>query len=140
MSGTLWTPARLFASMTRNIPKEVLVVEDEAITRIVAADAIADTGVMVWEAADAGEALELLEEHPRIGLLFTDVDMPGKMDGIELAHRVSRERPDVGLIVTSGAVQVPDGALPDDGTFIAKPYQLDRLAGLVTEKLDGCNA
>ncbi len=126
--------------MAGNLPREVLVVEDEAITRMVAADAIAGTGVMVWEAADAGEALQLLDEHPRIGLLFTDVDMPGDMDGIELARQVSRDRPDVELIVTSGAVHVPDGALPDDGTFIAKPYRPEWLAGLVIEKLDGCNA
>jgi len=123
--------------MTPSLPKEVLVVEDEPMIRIVAADALADRGIMAWEAADADEALEALEQHPRIGLLFTDVNMPGEMNGLVLAHKVREERPDVKLIVTSGAVTVADEDLPDDGTFLAKPYPPERLADVVAEKLDG---
>lgn len=122
--------------MTHLIPQEVLVVEDDALIRIVAADALADRGIMAWEAADAGEALAALDEHPRIGLMFTDVNMPGKMNGLDLAHQVSQARPDVGLIVTSGAVTIADGDLPDHGTFLAKPYPTQRLVDLVAEKLD----
>lgn len=123
--------------MTQSFPQEVLVVEDDALIRIVAADALADHGIMAWEAADAGEALAALEEHPLIGLMFTDVNMPGKMDGLDLARRVSHARPDVGLIVTSGAVTIADEDLPDHGTFLAKPYPTQRLVDLVAEKLDG---
>lgn len=123
--------------MTGDIPKEVLVVEDETLTRIVAADAIADMGVMVWEAADASEAMELLDEHPRIGVLFTDVNMPGEMDGLELAHQVNSSHPDVELIVTSGARRLPDHCLPDEGTFLPKPYRSEDLVSLISEKLDG---
>ena len=122
--------------MTQPIPQGVLVVEDDALIRIVAADALADRGIMAWEAADAAEALVALEDHPRIGLVFTDVNMPGKMNGLDLAHRVSHARPDVELVVTSGAVTIADEDLPDNGTFLAKPYPTQRLVNIVVEKLD----
>ena len=123
--------------MTSSIPLEVLVVEDEPLVRMVAADAISDRGIMAWEAGDAVEALEALAQHPQIGLVVTDVNMPGDMDGLALAKKVTTERPGVGLIVTSGQVHVPDEELPDHGTFLSKPYSTARLANLVAEKLDG---
>jgi len=122
--------------MQSELPKEVLVVEDEAIIRMVAADALSDRGIMAYEAADAQEALTVLGEHPRIGVVFTDVNMPGEMNGLGLAREVSTIRPDVSLIVTSGAVTVPDEELPDNGTFLPKPYPTGRLVDLVTKKLD----
>lgn len=122
--------------MTTNIPKEVLVVEDEALIRMVAADALADCGIMAWEAGDAGEALHVLEAHPAIGLVFTDVNMPGPMNGLGLAHEINLRRPDVELIVTSGAVTIPDAELPDCGTFLRKPYPTSHLVSIVVRKLD----
>lgn len=122
--------------MTGSLPKEVLVVEDEPMIRMVAADALTDGGIMAWEACDADEALLVLEQHPRIGLVFTDVNMPGDMDGLGLAHEVSVVRPDVKVIVTSGASAVEDRELPRHGTFLPKPYQADRLVNMVTAKLD----
>ena len=123
--------------MSQLPPREVLVVEDEPLVRIVAADAITHSGIMAWEAGNATEALQLLQDHPKIGLIFTDVDMPGEMDGIALAKLVHEDRPDVALIVTSGKVRVPDSDLPDDGTFLPKPYQTTRMVDLVQRKLDG---
>lgn len=123
--------------MTNSLPLEVLVVEDEPLVRMVAADAISDRGIMAWEAGDALEALHVLDEHPQIGLVVTDVTMPGGMDGLELAEKVSAERPHVGLIVTSGQVHVTDEELPDHGTFLPKPYRTEQLVNLVEEKLDG---
>ena len=123
--------------MSDNLPKEVLVVEDEPLVRMVAADALTDRGIMAWEAGDAEEALDVLDQHPRIGLVFTDVNMPGKMNGLGLAHEVSLVRPDVGLIVTSGAARIADEDLPDHGTFLAKPYPTERLVRIIAEKLDG---
>jgi DNA-binding NtrC family response regulator len=123
--------------MAGSLPKEVLVVEDEPIIRMVAADALTDRGIMAWEAGDADEALEVLEQHPRIGVVFTDVNMPGAMNGLGLAHEVTAIRPDVKVIVTSGAVTIADKDLPDSGTFLPKPYPTDRLVSMVTEKLDG---
>jgi DNA-binding NtrC family response regulator len=118
-------------------PEEVLVVEDEAMIRIEAADALADYGIMAWEAGDAEEALEALEQHPRIGLIFTDVNMPGEMNGLDLAHEVSKVRPDVRLIVTSGAQTISSEELPDRGTFLPKPYATEYLVDIVSQKLDG---
>lgn len=123
--------------MNLTLPKEVLVVEDEPFVRMVAADALTERGIMAWEAGDAGEALHVLAEHPNIGVVFTDVNMPGTMDGLGLAHEVYRRRPDVSLIVTSGAVAVADEELPDHGTFLAKPYPTGQLVRIVQEKLDG---
>lgn len=123
--------------MTITVPKEVLVVEDEPFVRMVAADALTERGIMAWEAGDAGEALQVLSEHPNIGLVFTDVNMPGDMDGLGLAHEVNRLRPDVCLIVTSGAVSVADEELPDSGRFLPKPYPTGRLVQIVEEQLDG---
>ena len=110
--------------------------EDDALIRIVAADALAERGIMAWEAADAADALAALDDHPRIGLVFTDVNMPGKMNGLDLAHQVSQARPDVQLVVTSGAVTIADEDLPDHGTFLPKPYPTERLVDIVAEKLD----
>ena len=111
-------------------------VEDEAIIRMAAADALADHGIMAWEAADAQEALKSIEQHPRIGLLFTDVDMPGKINGMGLAHEVVLTHPDVELIVTSGAVTLRSEDLPDHGTFLPKPYSTKQMVAMVAEKLD----
>lgn len=121
--------------MAVNLPWGVLIV-DEPITRIVAAVAMADHGIMAWEAVDSTEARQLLYEHPRIGLLFTDEVVPGEMDGLVHAEKVSRTRPGE-VIVSSGAVAVADHELPNHSTFLPKPYRPDRLIGLVTGKLDG---
>ncbi len=103
--------------------------------RMVAADALADRGIIAWEAGDAEEALSVLDRHPAIGLLFTDVDMPGEMDGVALARLVYDVRPDVELVITSGATVIPNGDLPDHGTFLGKPYPMDRMVQIVETKL-----
>ena len=121
--------------MGNQLAPEVLVVEDQPLTRMAASDAIAEVGVKVQEAGDAGEALNLLAQHPQVGLLFTDIDLPGDMDGLLLAEKVHSERPDVELIVTSGHIQVADNDLPDSGTFLPKPYRAERLQNLVKDKL-----
>jgi CheY-like chemotaxis protein len=122
--------------MPKDIPLEVLVVEDEPLVRIVATDAIADSGIMAWEAGDAAEALEVLGRRPHIGLVVTDVNMPGEMDGLALADRVYEDRPDVSVIVTSGQAMVGADDLPDGGAFLRKPYRPERLVELVHRTLD----
>jgi CheY-like chemotaxis protein len=125
--------------MAGSLLKEVLVVEDEAIIRMVVADTLSDAGMVVWEASDAEEALGALEQHPQIGLLFTDINMPGAMNGLDLAREVSTARPEVELIVTSGAVTLKNEDLPDHGTFLPKPYLPQKLINLVAEKLGAPN-
>ncbi len=70
--------------MEKQVPHEALVVEDEPMTRMFAADAISGVGVKVYEASDAGEALQILGEHPKLDLLFTDIELAAGMDGLAL--------------------------------------------------------
>jgi CheY-like chemotaxis protein len=113
----------------------ILIVEDETFTRLAAVDLLSEAGLTNYEAADADEALTALEDHPEISLIVTDVNMPGTMDGMSLARRVCRIRPDIGIIVTSGRRRIPDAELPGDGTFLPKPYRPQQLIEAVARKL-----
>jgi DNA-binding NtrC family response regulator len=113
----------------------VLVVEDDSIIRMTAADLIADAGWEPIEAADALEALQIVDEHPEVKVLFTDVDMPGPTDGVKLAQCVHRDHPEIELIVTSGEHHISDDDLPDHGTFLPKPYGQTDLVRTLREKL-----
>ncbi|MBV8685915.1 MAG: response regulator [Alphaproteobacteria bacterium] len=113
----------------------VLVVEDEPLIRSLAAESLADAGIPAIEAEDSEQALALLGRHPEIRLVFTDVNMPGEMDGLRLVQRVHEIRPEVELIVTSGRRPIAERDIPDDGTFLAKPYGLRQLVDTVRRKL-----
>ncbi|WP_449410667.1 response regulator [Methylobacterium komagatae] len=104
-------------------PLVVLVVEDEFLIRMVAADMLMDEGFLVLEATTADEAWPLLESHSEIGVLFTDINMPGRMDGLTLASRVAERWPHIRLVVTSGRCGLSSDELPDNGRFVQKPYQ-----------------
>jgi CheY-like chemotaxis protein len=110
---------------------KILVVEDEPLIRLGLASAIEEAGYEVTEAANADEAVRRLEAQPDIMLVLTDVDMPGSMDGIRLAHYVRDRWPPVQLIVISGKVGVKPGQLPPGARFVGKPYQEPALLGLV---------
>lgn len=109
----------------------VLVVDDEALIRMYAVDILQDAGFATIEAGDAEEALSLLAAHPEVSVLFTDINMPGSCDGLELARRVHALRDDVQLIITSGRMRITESELPDDGKFVAKPYEAAALTGLI---------
>lgn len=100
----------------------VLVVEDEPLVRMFAAEVLEDEGFEVLEAATARAALALLEKRPEVQALFTDIDMPGGMNGLELAQVVHERYPHIALVVTSGVFRVGASRLPDDGVFLPKPY------------------
>ncbi|HEV7283761.1 MAG TPA: response regulator, partial [Kaistia sp.] len=85
-----------------NGPPVILVVEDEGLVRMAAADDLVEAGFKVIEAANADQAIQMLETHPEITILFTDIDMPGSMDGIRLAHAVRERWPPVKLVLVSG--------------------------------------
>jgi CheY-like chemotaxis protein len=109
-----------------NAAIEILIVEDDALIRLAARDHMEATGFTVYDAYNASEAIELLEAHPHISLVFTDVDMPGSMDGVKLAHYV-RERWPVRIIVTSGFKHFTPEQLPTGSLFLDKPYVPERL-------------
>jgi CheY-like chemotaxis protein len=108
-------------------PPAVLVVEDEPIVRMVARDMVEDAGFAAFDASNAKEAIEALKTHAHIGILFTDVDMPGAMDGVDLAHHVHRRWPAVRILVTTGRGEVVARDLPAGCSLIGKPYHLARL-------------
>lgn len=113
----------------------VLVVEDEPLVRRMAAEIISNAGWTAVEASNSREALALLGNHPDVKVLFTDLELPGAMSGMQLSERVHRIRPDVELVVTSARGSVARSQLPDDGTFLRKPYRLSDLVRVLREKL-----
>ena len=118
----------------RRIPS-VLVVEDEPVVLMLASEMIEQAGWIALEATNSAEALEVLAQNPRVDLLFTDINMPGPMDGLELAACVRNLHPHMHLVVTSGKRIVADCLLPDGGTFLAKPYGCNQLIEVITAKL-----
>jgi CheY-like chemotaxis protein len=112
--------------------KVALVVDDEAFARLYAVQILLDQGFLVIEAADVAEGLEMLETQGDVSILFTDISMPGPLDGLHLAEQVRRERPDVALIVTSGRDEPGDGRLPEGAAFLAKPYTAFGLVEAIT--------
>lgn len=95
----------------------VLVVEDEGLVRLMAVDMLEDEGFTVIEAATADEAWTILEARDDIAILFTDVEMPGSMNGLDLAGRVAARWPHIRLVITSGRVRLSNQAVPDHGQF-----------------------
>ena len=111
----------------------VLVAEDEALVRELSVCELEDAGYCVIEAEDARQALAILETGVPIDVLFTDVNMPGEIDGVGLVRLVHRRWPRIGLIVTSGRADIAEEELPDAGRFIRKPYRLSKMSKMVGE-------
>ncbi|HEY8338006.1 MAG TPA: response regulator [Tardiphaga sp.] len=111
----------------------VLVVEDDALLRMHAAEMIEEAGFRVLEADGADAAMQLLESRADIGIIFTDIDMPGSMNGLKLAHAVANRWPPIKIVATSGHFHVRDGDLPDGGRFIAKPYRSNQIISALCE-------
>jgi CheY-like chemotaxis protein len=100
----------------------ILIVEDETLIRLGAIQIAEDEGFEVIEAANADEAIEVLERRSDIRVIFTDIHMPGSMDGLKLAHAVRHRWPPIKIIVTSGRDHPNEQDLPDGGRFFPKPY------------------
>ena len=111
----------------------VLIVEDEFLLRMDAADAIAAAGFEVVEAANADEAIEVLESRTDITVVFTDIQMPGSMDGLNLARAVRGRWPPVKIIATSGRLHLDEADLPEGGRFLPKPYSPSQVTGVLRE-------
>lgn len=113
----------------------VLVVEDEALIRMDIALQLEDRGFTVLEAASAKQALQILISDPAIQVMFTDVDMPGDMDGLKLAAAVRDRWPPIKIIVTSGHREIAMKDLPDESRFFAKPYMGSAVASAMREMM-----
>jgi len=119
---------------------KILVVEDQEAVRAVACGFLAEFGYQVIEAGTGAEALGRLREHPDIDLMFSDVVMPGGMNGFDLAQAAYDIRPDLKVVHTSG---YPRGAMVHqedprfrEGFIIMKPYRREDLQNIIREALD----
>ena len=115
-------PAKMIQSRSA-VPAVVLVVEDEMLLRMRAVDMVEDAGFTPVEAVDADEAVAILESRSDIALLFTDIQMPGSMDGLKLAHTVHERWPPIKIILVSGQVKPATIEIPADSRFHGKPLE-----------------
>jgi CheY-like chemotaxis protein len=111
----------------------VLIVEDEFLLRMNAVDMIKAAGFEAVEAANADEAIEILETRRDITVVFTDIQMPGSMDGLKLARAVRGRWPPIKIVATSGLVTVAESDLPEGSRFLSKPYSPEQIAGVLRE-------
>jgi signal transduction histidine kinase len=128
------------AVMVKGSGETILVVEDEPALRTYAAEALRDLGYRILEAADGREALAIVEQHREIALLFTDVVLTGGMNGRALADEVTRRRPELPVLYTTGYTQnaiVHHGRLDPGMHLIGKPFTYAELAAKVRQMLDG---
>jgi CheY-like chemotaxis protein len=121
-----------------NMPKSdhrmvVLAVEDEPIVRMSLADFLDDAGFKVFEAVNADEAIALLQARSDVQVVVTDIEMPGSMNGLELARVVQVRWPDVGIVVTSGRVRPSTDDLMDGVVFLSKPYLPDAVISAIRQ-------
>lgn len=113
----------------------VLVVEDEILVRMDIAMSLEHEGFNVFEASNADEAIEILTARSDIRLMFTDIDMPGSIDGLKLAEAVRDRWPPIKIIVASGHRQLSDELLPVEGRFFSKPYDHAQVIKTIREML-----
>src|SRR3981189_127816 len=106
-------------------PPKVLVGEDEMMRRMRAVDIVEDAGLTPIEAVKADEALAILESRSDIALLFTDIQMPGSMDGLKLAHAVHKRWPPIKIILVSGQLKLANLDIPVDSCFFGKPLEAE---------------
>jgi two-component system, response regulator PdtaR len=111
----------------------VLIVEDEFLVRMDTRAALDMAGFDVLEAGDADEAIAILSARNDIRLIFTDVQMPGSMDGLKLAHFVRDRWPPVKVVATSGHARVTDSDLPEGVRFVPKPYSAAEITATLRE-------
>lgn len=100
----------------------ILIVEDEAIVRFELIDLFEDEGYRVFAAADAEEAIAVLDRHGEVRVVLTDIDMPGTMDGLRLAHYIRHRFPPTLLLVASDRAAVPASEMPEHSAYFAKPF------------------
>ena len=112
----------------------VLVVEDEVLVRLMIAEELRSAGFQVIEASDADEALAVLANITDVSVIFSDIRMPGSMDGLELAKKVRADFPKIRIVLASGNLAAV-ASVDHDGCFL-KPYEADEIINLIKTLLD----
>jgi CheY-like chemotaxis protein len=118
-----------------HIPPIVLVVEDEMLLRMRVVDMVEDAGYISVEAVDADDAFAILQSRSDIALLFTDIQMPGSMNGLQLAHAVHARWPPIKIILASGQLQLSSRDIPQDSRFFGKPLKADEMIAEMRDML-----
>src|SRR5258708_37190051 len=113
----------------------VLVVEDEMLLRMRAVDIVEDAGFTPLEAVNGDDAFAILESRSDIDLLFTDIQMPGTMDGLKLAHAVHARWPSIKIMLVSGQVTPSETERPADSRFYGKPLEVKKMIAELQEML-----
>jgi CheY-like chemotaxis protein len=116
----------------RAAPSTVLIVEDETLLRLRAVDMVEDAG---YSSVDADEAVAILESRSDIAPMFTDIQMPGGMDGLGLARAVHERWPPIKIIQVSGALKLPDIDIPPDSRFFGKPLEAGKMIAEMREMI-----
>jgi len=119
--------------MTSSRPA-ALIVEDQPFVGMVASDILRESGFETFHAYDAEAASRLLEDHPEIEVVVTEVELPGTVTGLDLARHVSARRPDVQLVVTGSSPDLHAGQVPTGARVLRKPYASGELQSLVAAK------
>jgi CheY-like chemotaxis protein len=115
-------------------PRTVLVVEDEALVRMLVADTLIDAGYLVIEAGHADEAIDILDTRAAgIDLMFSDIHMPGTINGLELALFVRLQWPQIAIILASANALPSPAQIPPNARFLIKPYDVRDLMGHLQE-------
>lgn len=115
----------------------ILVVDDEALLRMLAADFFSDAGFEVLEASNGAEASAIMASRPDIRAMVTDVQMPGDPDGFELSRAARQANPDCAIVVVSGRARPGPGDLADGAVYVSKPYRGKDVVRIVEEMIGG---
>lgn len=113
----------------------ILIVEDEPLVRMIGADLLEEAGFDVLEACNADEALRVLDSRSDVKVVFTDIEMPGSLDGLALARRIRDRWPSIGVVLTSGRCGYRQGAAENDNQIMPKPYSGAALVQRVEEAM-----
>jgi two-component system, response regulator PdtaR len=120
--------------MSQSEPRMVvLVVEDETLVRMFMADFLDEAGFKVFEAVNADEALTVLRARPDVQAVITDIEMPGSMNGVELARVVQDRWPGIGVVISSGRERPGPDDLSDKVAFVSKPYLPDTVINVIRQ-------
>jgi CheY-like chemotaxis protein len=116
----------------------IIVSEDEFLVRMFTADFLDEAGFEVLEARNAHEALRLLESRPDVAAIVTDVEMPGAIDGLELARRVRQGTPGIAVVIVSGRVRPAPHQVPSGAKFVSKPFEPSTVLGMLQDLMGYC--
>ena len=111
----------------------MLIVEDDLLLRMDAVDMIAGAGFEAVEAANADQAIKILESRRDVTVVFTDIQMPGSMDGLKLARAIRGRWPPIKIVATSGLLTICNDGLPSGSHFLPKPYSASQIVGALRE-------